>query len=153
MPVFAEADYPYLGVSGTCRRYVSGGPFRPIGNITGCWETPQFDDNYLKQAVYQRGPLAVSILASLDSFVNWQADDTKPYYDPRCTSDATLDHVVLVTGWRDYGGGVWGWEIQNSWSALWGDHGYGYIRGGIVNGSRTDCGITLNAFQPEVVLF
>jgi hypothetical protein len=37
MPVFAEADYPYLGVSGTGRRYVSDGPFRPIGNITGCW--------------------------------------------------------------------------------------------------------------------
>jgi C1A family cysteine protease len=83
-------------------------------------------------------------LASLDSFVNWQPDDTKPYYDPRCNSDAILDHVVLVTGWRTYASGVWGWEIENSWSDLWGDHGYGYIRGGLdEHGNRTDCGITL----------
>jgi C1A family cysteine protease len=153
LPILAESDYPYIGVSGPCQKYSDGGPFRPIGKVTGCWETPQFDDNYLKQAIYQRGPLAVAIIAGIDSFVNWQPNDSEPYHDPKCNSSATLDHWVLVIGWKDYGNGVWAWEIENSWSELWGDHGYGFIRGGVVDEVRSDCGITLNAMQPEVVLF
>ena len=111
------------------------------------------DDAALKKVVYGRGPVAVAILASLDSFVALPPNQETPYYDPKCTEDATSDHVVLLTGWKTFPDGSWGWEIQNSWSDQWGTNGYGYILGSERDGKKYNCGITNDAFMPEIELY
>jgi cathepsin L len=159
IPLYAESDYPYIGVGGICPTMLKNKTYlHPLGNITGCWQTPPDDDDFLKQTVYQFGPVSVSIKAGLDKFVLWQPGDGKrPYDDPDCNNSVPFDHCVLLTGWRSYEEkGLWAWEIQNSWSDLWGDEGYGYIRGGVVDkatGVKHDCGVTNNAYLPDVVRY
>lgn len=140
-----EEEYPYLGVVGKCQKINQDTTITKVGYVTDCYETPQRDEEQLKLALYQKGPLAVAILASLPSFTKYQGG---VYNDPKCNSDAELDHCVLLTGWKKFGDD-WAWEIQNSWSDTWGDKGYAYIKHGFAN----DCGITLNAFLPVVKVY
>ncbi|KAH0787335.1 Clan CA, family C1, cathepsin L-like cysteine peptidase [Histomonas meleagridis] len=141
-----EDEYPYLGIVGKCQKVTKDSYNTKIGYVKGCYQVPQFDDEQLKLAVYQKGPLSVYILASLPTFTAYQGGD-KPYFDEKCTAQAETDHVVLLTGWKKFGDD-WAWEIQNSWSDFWGDNGYGYIQHG-----DYDCGLTQSAFLPIVELY
>jgi len=143
--IVPEDEYPYLGVAGKCQNTTHTNQVTKLGYVSKCWETPQKNEEQLKLALYQKGPIAVAILASLPSFSKYQGG---LYDDPQCNSDAELDHCVLLTGWKKFGDD-WAWEIQNSWSDTWGDHGYGYIR----HGFDHDCGVTMNAFLPVIELY
>ena len=142
-----EYEYPYLGVVGKCQNVTKDSYNTKLGYVTGCYQVPQYDEEQLKLAIYQKGPLAVYIIGSLPTFTSYQGG-TEPYTDSNCNSSAPLDHGVLLTGWKEFGDD-WAWEIQNSWSDFWGDHGYAYIR----HGTDYDCGITLGAFLPVVELY
>ena len=153
MMIYSEKDYPYIGVAGYCQKWNKSMGYTPLGFVKRCWQVPMKDDAALKKVVYGRGPVAVAILASLDSFVGLEPNQEKPYFDEKCTEDAVSDHVVLLTGWKTFPDGSWGWEIQNSWSDQWGTDGYGYIIGSEVNGKKYNCGITNDAFMPEIELY
>jgi len=136
-----EEEYPYLGVAGYCSPTVS----KPIGTVTGCWQVPPKDNLALKKALFKHGPVIVAILGSLDTFVQYQKG---VYKDAKCNSNVSGDHCVLLTGWKVIDGTPV-WEIQNSWSDVWGDNGYAYIS---AESFDYDCGITLAAFLPRVEL-
>ncbi|KAH0787337.1 Clan CA, family C1, cathepsin L-like cysteine peptidase [Histomonas meleagridis] len=141
-----EDEYPYLGIVGKCQKVTKDSYNTKIGYVKGCYQVPPFDEEQLKLAVYQKGPLAVYIIGSLPTFTAVQGEVM--YNDPMCNSTAPLDHGVLLTGWKQFGND-WAWEIQNSWSDMWGDSGYAYIK----HGFDTDCGVTQGAFLPVVELY
>lgn len=43
-----------------------------------------------------------------------------------CDETDTLDHAVLLVGWK---AGV-GWKIKNSWGTRWGEKGYAWLQEG-----------------------
>lgn len=153
MMIYSEKDYPYVGLAGYCQKWEEGMGYTPLGYLKSCWQVPMGDDNALKKVLYVKGPVAVSLLASLDSFVNLEPNQEKPYFDENCPENANSDHSVLLTGWKEFPNGQWGWEIQNSWSDSWGTNGYGYILGSEVDGKKYNCGITNDAFMPEIELY
>ena len=140
-----EEEYPYLGVVGKCHNVSKDSYNTKLGYVTGCYQIPEYNEEQLKLAIYRLGPLAVYIIGSLSTFVTYQGG---LYSDSQCNSSAPLDHGVLLTGWKQFGDD-WGWEIQNSWSDMWGDEGYAYIR----HGADYDCGVMRYAFIPVVKLY
>lgn len=133
-------EYPYLGVSDYCRepQYASsitasglaneehqeGDDVQTpklVGRFKGYMRIPQYNDTALMEAVFSRGPVAVSLDASQDSFAFYSAG---VYYDTSCMwKPDELDHSMMLVG---YGTDVEGdyWLIRNSWSTHWGDRGY-----------------------------
>lgn len=47
-----------------------------------------------------------------------------------CPSDAAIDHSILLVGYT-----ATHWIVKNSWGAIWGDQGFGYIN------RTSDCGL------------
>jgi hypothetical protein len=91
----------------------------------------------------------VSIHAGDDSFVALGKGGNAFYSnatvcDPVGWSDDKLDHGVLLTGWKIGPDGKSYLEIENSWSELWGDNGFGYID------EAADCGIEGMVLLPNV---
>jgi cathepsin L len=74
------------------------------------------------EAIYSRGPVAISMDASHPSFSFYSGG---VYNDPSCSyKSADLDHSMVAVG---YGTDEYGqdfWIIKNSWSDAWGDNGY-----------------------------
>jgi C1A family cysteine protease len=75
------------------------------------------NESALREAVW-RGPVAVSVDASLPSF---QYYSSGIYSDPECV-EANINHAVLLVGYgtdnrtkKDY------WLVKNAWSAEWGE--------------------------------
>ena len=90
----------------------------------------------LKSALYKYGPLAVSIKVA-ESRYGYIGNET--YGNEACmpNEESGVNHAVILSGWKSDG-----WEIQNSWSDLWGDEGYGYLK------YDYDCGISTMALLP-----
>lgn len=139
-PIALEEELPYTGVAGYCSPSVE----RPLGVVTGCWHVEQHNEEQLKRAVYLHGPIAVAIRAGYDAFVQYQGG----VFESEETTEAMLDHVVTLTGWGVAPDGRAFWEIQNSWSDVWGDEGFGYLS----MDPKKDSGVTLDAFVAEVAL-
>jgi C1A family cysteine protease len=75
----------------------------------------------LKQAIYEHGPLSVSVCVN-DAFQNYSGG---VFSGPSCT---TLNHGVVLVGWDD---GDDCWIMRNSWSTGWGEAGYMRIKYGV----------------------
>lgn len=73
----------------------------------------------LKKAVYQEGPVAVSIVAgyAMNAYVSGIMNN--------CTDrDMVINHLVVLTGYdEDKDLGAKYWNIQNSWGTEWGERG------------------------------
>ncbi len=120
-----ESQLPYAAIDTTC-----GCPYTHsylidhwsyIGLIPGVLAT----DDQIKNAVYQHGPLFVTVRAGYPGF------DSS--YDSGVISPcvgALPNHAVLIVGWDD---GLGAWKIRNSWGADWGESGYGWIAYGCSN--------------------
>ena len=131
--VVSEAELPY-----TAPNPSPAWPLQPywedrLYRITAFQEVTCTTDN-LRSSLQQYGPLA----AGMDSKYNWYWAGTSlggfaPGQDPN-NSPMNGTHRVAVVGYRDDasvpGGGYW--IIKNSWGTGWGDHGYGYIRYGVL---------------------
>lgn len=108
----------YLGQGNFCKERSS--PTK--GKFKGFTRIPQFNDQALMEALYSRGPIAVSLDASQESFTFYS---TGVYYDPACMWHADeLDHSMMLVGYGTDEHGEDYWLIKNSWSANWGDNGY-----------------------------
>mmetsp|Transcript_565 Transcript_565/g.1135 ORF Transcript_565/g.1135 Transcript_565/m.1135 type:complete len:416 (-) Transcript_565:61-1308(-) len=102
------------------------------------WERlPENTYEPLMRAVYERGPVAISVAASPWSWYS------KGVFD-KCPKDAVIDHAVTLIGFGEDLGHKY-WLVQNSWGQGWGEDGR--IR--IVRHDSDDqhCGVDR---QPEV---
>lgn len=110
-------DYQYKGQDGYCLANQT----QRVGKFKGYVRVPRYDEAALREAVYSRGPIAISFDASRPSFRFFSSG---VYYDTECKWHPNeLDHSMLLTG---YGTGLAGdyWEVKNSWSTHWGEAGY-----------------------------
>ena len=111
-------DYQYKGQDGYCRRNST----KRAAAFSGWARVPSLNETAVKEALYSRGPLAVSMDASHQSLRFYSSG---VYAEPDCMYEANdLNHAVVLVGYGtsetegDY------WLIRNSWSDMWGDGGY-----------------------------
>uniref|UniRef100_A0A8C5WI93 Cathepsin K n=1 Tax=Leptobrachium leishanense TaxID=445787 RepID=A0A8C5WI93_9ANUR len=107
--------YPYIGQDEGCL-------YNPQGKAATCRsykEIPIGNENALKRAVAQVGPVAVSIDASLSSFHFYSKG---VYYDSNCDPE-NINHAVLAVGYGNING-TKHWIVKNSWGEQWGRKGY-----------------------------
>ncbi|XP_046357905.2 digestive cysteine proteinase 1-like [Haliotis rufescens] len=114
----SEEQYgPYLGADGTCH----GTKVSPVVQLSGYVNVTPYDQEALRVAIANEGPVSVSIDASHKS-LSFYANGV--YYEPACGSDPdSLDHSVLAVGYGVMNNQAY-WLIKNSWSTYWGNDGY-----------------------------
>lgn len=131
--IASSSDYNYLGQGNYCMEKT----IDKVATAKGYSRVPQYNDDALREAVYSRGALAISIDASQDSFTFYSEG---VYNEPACMwRPDDLDHSVLLVGYgTDPVGGDY-YIIKNSWSEHWGDKGYVKIsRNNHACGASTD---------------
>lgn len=127
----SEADYgSYLGQDGYC--HIKG--LTPTAKISGFVDVTPENEDALKLALVEKGPISISIDASLRSFSYYSHG---VYYDPQCgnTTDK-LDHAVVLVGYGKLAGEPY-WLVKNSWSNYWGEEGYI-----LISPKDNNCGVT-----------
>jgi inhibitor of cysteine peptidase len=82
----------------------------------------------LKQAIFDRGPIAVSICVGT-RFANYTGGVL--LVGDVCTK--AVNHGVVLVGWDDSLGTGGAWILRNSWGPDWGEDGYMNIAYGISN--------------------
>jgi len=126
-----EANYTYKAKDGSCKQ--SGEPAMFLAS----WATLTKSEDVLKDAVYNLGPVAVSIDVT-NSFANYKSG---VFQDSGCKNgEMDLDHCVLVVGYGTDSGKDY-WIVKNSWGASWGAKGYINMRRNFNN----MCGIATDA--------
>ncbi|XP_052002548.1 cathepsin S, ortholog2, tandem duplicate 1 [Xyrauchen texanus] len=130
----AESSYPYEGVQKQCRY----NPIQHAANCTKYYFVRQGDEEALKQALANVGPISVAIDATRPQFVMYRSG---VYNDPTCTKK--VNHAVLAVGYGTMDGQDF-WLVKNSWGLYFGDGGY--IR--IARNQNNMCGIASYACYP-----
>lgn len=138
--IATEEAYPYQGVDNFCsakgRKHIK---------FSGDFVQTDGSEYALKEALYTKGPMTVSVDAGPDSFVFYSSGI---YNNSACKSDyKDLTHAVLVSGYGTTDEGQDYWLVKNTWSALWGDKGY--IR---IARNPQDCGIATQPLYVELKL-
>jgi len=131
-----EADYPYTGKDGQCKFDASKG----YAQIKADYQVTA-DENSLKVASAEIGPIAIAIDASHISFQLY----SKGIYNPLICSSKNLDHAVGLVGYGTEGSKDF-WIVRNSWGPSWGEKGY--IR--MIRNKNNKCGVATMAFYPEL---
>jgi cathepsin L len=123
-----ESEVPYTGQDAACEgssatasmaqlfdsgaSFMQGSSFGMVG-----WETlPKNEYAPLKQALAERGPVAVSVAA--DKWFNYESGIFNG-----CGKDNVIDHAVTAIGYGEQDGNKY-WLIQNSWGSDWGESGH-----------------------------
>lgn len=108
--IAASDDYPYLGQNDYCKE----DSIPKAGKFKGFARIPRYNESALMEAVYSRGPVAVSLDASQDSFTFYSSGI---YYDTQCMwKPDDLDHSMMLMGYgSDPEAGDY-WIVKNSWS-------------------------------------
>jgi C1A family cysteine protease len=113
--IMRNEDYPYTATHARCK-------FRKdmvVANISSWAILPPKDEMSLRAAIYQVGPVAVSINAAPQSF---QLYSEGIYNDNQCTSK-TVNHAMVAVGYTpEY------FILKNWWSKSWGENGYMRIK-------------------------
>jgi len=117
-----EAAFPYTATDASCR-----GPYGTNETIAG-WQYVATASSLptvaaLKQAIYDRGPIAVAVCVGT-RFQNYSGGVMTT--GDVCTS--VINHAVILVGWDDTKGA---WRLRNSWGTYWGEDGYMWIAYGI----------------------
>lgn len=134
--IAASEEYPYKEKEGKCQSsYVDSTAVEMYGHA---WLYG--DEENLKLAIDQFGPVGVSINAGLKSF---QFYSSGIFDDPDCVTSP--NHAVVIVGYDiDNQTGMDYWIIKNSWSDKWGEAGY--MR--LIRNKNGICGITSYQFFP-----
>uniref|UniRef100_A0A8C1JUH4 Cathepsin S, ortholog 2, tandem duplicate 2 n=1 Tax=Cyprinus carpio TaxID=7962 RepID=A0A8C1JUH4_CYPCA len=130
----SESSYPYKGVQGPCRY----DPSQRAANCTKYYYVSEGDEEALKQAVANIGPISVAIDATRPQFVFYRSG---VYNDPSCSK--IINHAVVVVGYGAIAGQDF-WLVKNSWGTGFGDGGY--IR--MARNQNNMCGIASYASYP-----
>ncbi|KFQ53242.1 Cathepsin S, partial [Pelecanus crispus] len=130
----SDDSYPYTAQNGTCQYNAS----TRAATCSKYVELPYADEEALKDAVANIGPVSVAIDATQPTFFLYRSG---VYDDPRCKQE--VNHGVLVIGYgtlndKDY------WLVKNSWGVRFGDEGY--IR--MSRNHANHCGIASYASYP-----
>jgi hypothetical protein len=82
----------------------------------------------IKSLIYQNGPIAAAMNASVDFINFWSTNhDPNDYFpDPEAPWGNMLNHIIVIVGWKndssiDNGGY---WICKNSWGTSWGYQGF-----------------------------
>jgi C1A family cysteine protease len=122
-----ESDFPYTAKDDAC-----GGPYSHPYKITN-WAYVGNDHSVpsadaIKQAIYNYGPVAVSICAGplLNNYTGgvFNTDESKSI------CNGGVNHAVTLVGWNDI---ERSWIAKNSWGTGWGENGYVRIVWGTSN--------------------
>jgi len=133
----AEADYPYVGVSGFCN---SSAPLTKFKN--GKTVYVKGGEEGLMEALLTKGPMTVAVDAGHESFRFYKSGI---YNNTHChvTPVTDLDHAVIVSGYGEKDGSAY-WIVKNTWSSHWGEDGY--VR---MARKPADCGIATEPLYVE----
>ncbi|XP_006661549.1 ervatamin-C-like [Oryza brachyantha] len=133
-----DANYPYKTQQQPCT-FDPNNP--PIVKISGISFVNSGDEDELKQAVYNYGPVVVIIEASND-FHSYSTGVFQGY------CGTSTNHVVLVVGYGKIPDGPRYWIVKNSWGEGWGEKGYiRMIRD--IDSDKGICGITTYPLYPD----
>mmetsp|Transcript_7597 Transcript_7597/g.21595 ORF Transcript_7597/g.21595 Transcript_7597/m.21595 type:complete len:413 (+) Transcript_7597:60-1298(+) len=95
---------------------IAGGGGAKFGLIG--WERlPENRAEHLLQALYSKGPVAVSASATLD----WSM--YRSGIMDSCGEEFVVNHAIVLTGFGKEGNDKY-WQIQNSWGKNWGEDGF-----------------------------
>merc|ERR1719215_886541 len=114
-------DYPYesgtSGRTGTCKEQGHW----PIAGITGFVELPKNDANALMEAVAFKGPISISVDASL-----WYLYESGIFNHCNKTNP-DINHAVQLMGYGMENSTKY-WLVRNSWGTEYGENGYIRLR-------------------------
>lgn len=105
-----EDKYPYAGIDQTCKS------FTPVVKLTS-YKVVARDEDEMRKALYQNGPLAIAINANPVQFY------TGGVLRPSVCSPNGINHAVVAVGY-DISAADPYWKIRNSWGSNWGESGY-----------------------------
>ncbi|XP_050430980.1 digestive cysteine proteinase 1 [Adelges cooleyi] len=126
-----EAYGPYLSQDGLCHE--SNMTTDGLTKISGFVNVTQYDEEALKSALVNHGPISIAIYASLKTFSFYS---NGVFYDPKCLNKPKeLNHAVLLVGYGDLNGSPY-WLVKNSWSNFWGNDGYV-----LISRKNNNCGV------------
>eukprot|EP00123_Amoebidium_parasiticum_P015299 comp22882_c0_seq1/m.36152 comp22882_c0_seq1/g.36152 ORF comp22882_c0_seq1/g.36152 comp22882_c0_seq1/m.36152 type:complete len:557 (-) comp22882_c0_seq1:489-2159(-) len=132
-----ENEYKYTGENGYCMFKQEDAAVQ----IDKVVRVSVGDEEGMKDALANVGPLAVAFDASQESFTFYSSG---VYYDPNCTK--VLDHAVVAVGYGTTSEGEDFWLVKNSWSTYWGE--MGYFR--IARNRDNHCGIASEVAYPVI---
>ncbi|KAB2611616.1 ervatamin-B-like [Pyrus ussuriensis x Pyrus communis] len=132
-----EANYPYIGVGGTCNTKKEA---NISAKITGYEVVPANSEKALLTAVAHQ-PVSVAIDASGSNFQFYSSG----VFNGTCGT--SLDHGVTAVGYGVSDDGTKYWLVKNSWGAKWGEAGYIRMQRD-VSAPEGLCGIAMSASYP-----
>ncbi|CAG2178066.1 unnamed protein product [Oppiella nova] len=112
----STASYPYKGLKNACH-------YKPDKSavITGYKSVQAGNEEVLKDAVYNIGPISVAIDASPFGF---QFYSSGIFESTDCSNSRDkLNHALTITGY-DVDGRRDIWFVKNSWDRTWGEAGF-----------------------------
>ncbi|XP_045478088.1 procathepsin L-like [Harmonia axyridis] len=130
----SEQNYPYRAID----EYCQANPSRTVTKLSSYVNIPSGSVSSLKQAIANKGPIAVAI----DATLTLQRYSSGILNDNSCSS-RSLNHGVLAVGYGSSNGQSY-FIVKNSWGSTWGEAGYFRL-----SMSRNNpCGIATMASYP-----
>ena len=121
--VVQEQDYPYVGLTQSCKINGNGVvKAKEYGIVRG-------GEDAMRQYLIEHGPLPIALNANPVQFYS------SGVLDPTNCNKNALNHAVLLVGY-DIEADVPYWKIMNSWGSSWGEDGFFRISYG-----KNTCGL------------
>jgi C1A family cysteine protease len=112
-----QDDYPYKEMKSKCNENVERVKFR----IKEMIDFERDDEELLKKALYNAGPINVVLDSLNDSFYRYSSGI---YYEEKCNDENRMPtHAILLIGYGTENGHDF-WTIKNSFGTKWGESGY-----------------------------